>query len=234
MDTTGTTSTHSRQPFRDPARVLTSLLAPIEKRCLIWLAGRMPRSINSDHLTVLALAAMVAAGGWYWLARVTPLGLLLVVLSLAANWFGDSLDGTLARVRGQQRPRYGFYVDHVVDAVGITCLFGGLALSGYMSPLVALVLLVAYLLVCIEVYLATHCLGTFTMSFFKIGPTELRILLAVGNLAAYLHPTTAILGHRFLLFDVGGVIAASGLGATMIVSTARNTLALYRAEPRPE
>ncbi len=120
MDTTGTTSTHSRQPFRDPARVLTSLLAPIEKRCLIWLAGRMPRSINSDHLTVLALVAMVAAGGSYWLARVTPLGLLLVVLSLAANWFGDSLDGTLARVRGQQRPRYGFYVDHVVDAVGIS------------------------------------------------------------------------------------------------------------------
>jgi phosphatidylglycerophosphate synthase len=155
------------------------------------------------------------------------------VISLAVNWFGDSLDGTLARVRRQQRPRYGFYVDHVVDAVGAAALFGGLALSGYMGPLVALVLLVAYLLVCIEVYLATHCLGTFTMSAFKIGPTELRILLAIGNLAVFLHPTTAIFGHTFRLFDIGGVIAAAGLGAALIVAAVRNTRALYRAEPRP-
>jgi archaetidylinositol phosphate synthase len=221
------------QEFRDSTRVLTSVLAPVERRCLIWLAGRLPRSINSDHLTVLALVAMLAAGASYWLARVTPLGLLLVVISLAVNWFGDSLDGTLARVRRQQRPRYGFYVDHVVDAVGAAALFGGLALSGYMGPLVALVLLVAYLLVCIEVYLATHCLGTFTMSAFKIGPTELRILLAIGNLAVFLHPTTAIFGHTFRLFDIGGVIAAAGLGAALIVAAVRNTRALYRAEPRP-
>jgi archaetidylinositol phosphate synthase len=234
MDITATESTRSRQEFRDPTRVLTSLLAPLEKRCLIWLAGRLPWSINSDHLTVLALAAMVAAGTSYWMARATPIGLLLAALSLAVNWFGDSLDGTLARVRRQQRPRYGFYVDHVVDAVGAACLFGGMALSGYMSPLVALVLLVAYLLVCIELYLATHCLGTFTMSLFKIGPTELRILLAVGNLAVFLHPTTAILGYTFRLFDVGGVMATLGLGMTLIVSATKNTRALYRADPRPE
>src|SRR5713101_5268114 len=111
-----------RKEFRDARRDLTSVLAPLEKRCLIWLAQAMPPWVNSDHLTGLALAAMVAAGLSYWLASVTPLGLLLVIVSLAVNWFGDSLDGTLARVRQHQRPRYGFYVDHVVDVFGAAFL----------------------------------------------------------------------------------------------------------------
>ena len=122
---------------------MTSILAPIEKRTLIWLAHRLPAWVNSDHLTALALAAMLFAGLSYWLASVTPAGLFLVVACLAVNWFGDSLDGTLARVRCHQRPRYGFYVDHVVDAVGAVFLFGGMGLSGYMSPLVSLILLAA-------------------------------------------------------------------------------------------
>jgi archaetidylinositol phosphate synthase len=233
MDITATDSARARQEYRDPTRVLTGVLAPFEKRCLLWLAGRLPRAINPDHLTALALAAMVGAGASYWLARVTPIGLGLVAVSLAVNWFGDSLDGTLARVRRQQRPRYGFYVDHVVDAVGSAFLFGGMALSGYMSPVIALVLLAAYLLVCAEAYLATHCLGTFTMSMFKIGPTELRILLVAGNLAVFLHPMAEIAGRTFRLFDLAGGIAAAGLGITLVISAIKNARALYRAEPRP-
>src|SRR4029453_13284989 len=127
------------RPFKDATRELTSVLAPVEKRCLIWLAHRMPGFVNSDHLTLLALVAMAAAGLSYWLSARTPIGLVLVNVSLALNWFGDSLDGALARVRQQQRPRYGFYVDHVVDAFGAAFLFGGLALSGYMHPYIALV-----------------------------------------------------------------------------------------------
>src|SRR3990170_5368257 len=165
--------------FREATRVLTGVLSPIEKRCLIWLASRLPACINSDHLTALALVAMLGAGLSYWLAGVVPLvGLLLVNVCLAINWFGDSLDGTLARGRNRQRPRYGFYVDHVVDAFAVAFLVGGMALSGFMSPYVALGLLVAYFMLSIEVYLATYALGTFTISYFKIGPTELRILLA--------------------------------------------------------
>jgi len=219
--------------FRDARRVTTSVLASVEKRTLLWLAARLPRRVNSDHLTALALVAMALAGASYALARVTPAGLLLVIVFLAINWFGDSLDGTLARVRNCQRPRYGFYVDHVVDLFGTLFLVGGLAVSGYMHPLVALGLLVAYFMLSAEVFLATHSLGTFTMSFFGIGPTELRILLAVGNVVLLVHPTAHLLGHDFRLFDVGGIIAALGLLGTLAVSALANTRALYLAEPLP-
>jgi phosphatidylglycerophosphate synthase len=219
--------------YQDPTRQLTSLLAPLEKRTLVWLAERMPRRINSDHLTLLALAAMLGAGLSYWWASVNPLGLLAATVCLALNWFGDSLDGTLARVRRCQRPRYGFYVDHVIDTFGIAFLIGGMSLSGYMTPWVAAILLIAYLMVSAEVFLATHVLGTFRMSFFKVGPTELRILLAVGNAVAMFKPTSHLLGHEFLLFDVGGVIGAIGLAFTVVLSAISNTRRLYQLEPLP-
>ena len=159
---------------------------------------------------------------------------MLVVVCLAVNWFGDSLDGTLARVRGHQRPRYGFYVDHVVDAVGAVFLFGGMGLSGYMSPLVSLVLLVAYLLLMVETFLATHTLGTFKMSHFMIGPTELRVLLAIGN-ARPAGPSDgrACSATQYRLFDVGGVIAACSMVFTLAIAAVTNTRALYAAEPLP-
>src|SRR5215467_4169688 len=218
---------------REARRSHTSVLAPLETPALLWLAARLPWWVNSDHLTVLALAAMLMAGVSYWLARVSDAGLLLVVVCLAVNWFGDSLDGTLARVRQHQRPRYGFYVDHVVDAVGAVFLFGGLGMSGYMSPLVALALLAAYLLLLVETFLATYAVGTFTMSYFKIGPTELRILLAIGNVVVLVHPTTNLFGRDVLLFDVGGLVATGGIAATIAVAAARHTRALYAAEPMP-
>ena len=224
---------HAKLGFQEATRSLTSILAPIEKRTLIWLAHRLPASVNSDHLTALALAAMFFAGLSYWLASVTPVGLYLVVACLAVNWFGDSLDGTLARVRGHQRPRYGFYDDHVVDAVGAVFLFGGMGLSGYMSPLVSLVLLVAYLLLMVETFLATHTVGTFKMSHFMIGPTELRVLLAVGTLVLLVHPMAEVFGHTYRLFDVGGVIAACSMVFTLAIAAITNTRALYAAEPLP-
>lgn len=229
-----TVSTHvGREEFQSATRSLTSLLATMEKRTLIWLAKRMPRWVNSDHLTALALVAMVLAGLSYWLASVAPIGLLLVVVCLALNWFGDSLDGTLARVRDCQRPRYGFYVDHIVDAFGALFLLGGLGLSGYMSPPVAAGLLVAYLLLMVEAFLATHTLRTFKMSYFKIGPTELRILLAIGNVVLLVHPMAHLFGNEYRLFDVGGVVAIIGLLFTLGFATISNTRALYQAEPMP-
>jgi archaetidylinositol phosphate synthase len=221
----------SDEPYKDPPRELTSVLAGLEKRTLVWLARRMPRWVNSDHLTLLGLFGMVMVGVSYSLARWSPLALLLATFWLVVNWFGDSLDGTLARVRDCQRPRYGYYVDHVADVVGTTCLVGGMGLSGYMSPTVALGLLVAFLMLSNEVYLATHVRATFKITFWSLGPTELRLIIAIGNVAALFNPHTSIAGPRLLLFDVGGAVATVGLVATFAVSAIRNTRALYREEP---
>src|SRR5436309_12288104 len=131
--------------FQEADRAQFSFLAPIEKRCLLWLARLAPGWMNSDHLTALGLVALLAAGLCYWYLRWNSAALLLVIVCLAANWAGDSLDGTLARVRDRQRPRYGFYVDHIVDCLGALFLLGGLALSSFMSHGIALGLLIVYL-----------------------------------------------------------------------------------------
>lgn len=215
--------------FKNAPRLQASLTAKIERRALNYLAARLPQWVNSDHLTLLGLLAMVAAGVCYGAARWWPPAILIVNLWLAVNWFGDSLDGTLARLRNRQRPRYGFYVDHIVDALGILAILCGLALSGYMSWVVALTFLVAYFLLCIDVYLATYTIGAFRMAYCRLGPTELRILLAIGNVAAFLHPRTRLLGDH-LLMDVAMLISVAVLLAITVVSIARNTLTLYRAE----
>ena len=213
-------------------RVHQSVLAAAEKRLLVRMAGWVPQWINSDHLTLLALVGMGLAGAGYAIARWDRRGLWLVVAALALNWFGDSLDGTLARVRRMERPRYGFYVDHVLDIVGITLLLGGLACSGFMTPVIALAVLVAYLLGAGEVFLATAVHGVFRMSFAGFGPTELRILLAIGTVALFgdPHVDLGVIG-RVRMFDFGGVIATVGMGVALGVAIARNAMALSRLEP---
>jgi archaetidylinositol phosphate synthase len=217
-----------RAGFRQATRVHGSFLATAEKRALIWMAIHMPAWVSSDQLTLLGFAAQVATGVCYALAARDRRMLLAAIVCLAVNWFGDSLDGTLARVRQRQRPRYGFYVDHIIDSIGAAIMMGGLALSGYMHPAIAIGLLIAFLLLSIQSYLATYTLGEFHLSFWHFGPTELRILLAVGNLALF-RWACVIHGHH-RLFDVGGVIALVGMVAMLIVVTLKNTIRLYREE----
>jgi phosphatidylglycerophosphate synthase len=216
--------------FKDAKREHHSLLAAAEKRALIWIAYRLPQWINSDHLTALGFIAMILAGLSYWYARWNPLCLLAVIPLLAINWFGDSLDGTLARVRNRQRPRYGFYLDHVIDAFSMTILFCGIAASGYMSRPVVAAFLVVYFMLCIEIYLATYTIGVFHLSFIGFGPTELRILLAIGNIKAFFHPIAHIKGTSYLLFDIGGVVATIGVAVVLLASTIKHTRMLYLAE----
>jgi len=211
-----------------------SVLADVEKRLLIWLAHRLPRWVNSDHLTVLGALAMVGGGASFAAATLDRRWLALVPVMLALNWFGDSLDGTVARVRGHQRPRYGYYVDHVVDLVNATALFLGLAYSGLMQPVLGLGLLLGYVLLAAEAFLATHAVGIFRISFSGIGPTELRILLATGALVAIDKPHASAFGLVSMqLFDLGGGIALIGMVVAFAVSSFRNGQALYRAEPLP-
>src|SRR6185369_16868440 len=151
--------------FQEALRLHTAVTAAAEKNLLIAIARRLPQGINSDHLTGLGFVSLLGAGASYWYARYDDLGLWLVIVCLAVNWFGDSLDGTVARVRNQQRPRYGFYVDHILDALGTVALVGGMAASDYLSWAVASAVLIAYLTLCIEVYLATYTLREFRISF---------------------------------------------------------------------
>jgi phosphatidylglycerophosphate synthase len=156
-----------------------------------------------------------------------------VVLCLLLNWFGDSLDGTVARVRNQQRPRYGYYVDHVIDLAGTALLFAGLAASGHMSPAIATLVVAAFFLVSAETYLATHARGVFKMSFIGVGPTELRILLAAGAIALINTPTVDPFGiGRVRLWDLGGLIGAMGMVMTFVITSTQNVRALYVEETR--
>lgn len=217
--------------YKEAKRIQDSLLASLEKRCLIWMAERMPPAVNSDHLTSLAGVSMLAAGLCYW--NGSPTALLAAIGLLAVNWFGDSLDGTLARVRHHERPRYGFYVDHVLDVLCILFVFAGLVLGNHMSLAIGGGFLLAYYLLMIEIALATHAIGTFRISFWKFGPTELRIILAIGTLRLMHSGVVTIAGSDYLLFDVGGVVAILGLVVTFLVSAITNTRALYVAEPLP-
>src|SRR2546426_7241659 len=225
----------STSSFKSASRQQESLLAPLEKKTLIWLAQRMPGWVNSDHLTILGFLGMVLAGVCYYLARFSPLAIVGAVVFLAVNWFGDSLDGTLARVRNRQRPRYGFYVDHVSDTFGALFLTSGLAFSGYMSTAIAAGLLIVFYMLSIEVYLATYTIGTFHLSFWIFGPTELRLVLAIGNLVLYFSDssTVKLIGGEYRLFDVGGAVGIVGMALMLIVATIRHTRTLYHAEMLP-
>jgi archaetidylinositol phosphate synthase len=215
-------------PGKEIRRIQQSWVADGESWALLRLAARTPEWIGPDHLTALGLAAQIGAGICYGLAASNKYALLGVIACLALNWLGDSLDGTLARVRNRQRPRYGFYVDHMTDSFGAVALMGGLAISGYMSPEVAIGLLIGFLMLSLQSYLATHTLGEFRLSFWRFGPTELRILLAIGNGVVLWKPRVLFLGRQYRLFDVGGTIGLIGMTLILIFFTAQNTVRLYR------
>ena len=206
------------------SRDLRSFTAVAEKKILISLARRLPAWIGPDHLTALGVLSMAGAGLCYRLLVVSPLALLGVNLFLFLNWFGDSLDGTLARVRQKQRPRYGFYADHLVDAFGAIFLLGGLALSGLASPFSALALLIAYLLLQIHIALKAHTTRVFQIAFAGVGGTEARILLGALNLGLLVWPRLQTLVTPLLW------LLAAALVALVVVDGVRTGRELDREE----
>jgi len=218
--------------FRDAEREQTSILAPAERAVLRWFACHMPARVNSDHLSLLGLLGMLGAGAFYVASKQNPLMLHAVNVCIFLNWFGDSLDGTLARHRNRQRPRYGFYVDHIIDMFGALFLLAGLALSGYMSERVAAAVLISFFMLAINSYLAAYAIGVFKLSQWKMGPTEMRLLLMIGNVFLIYHPRAY--HRRYLLFDVGGVVAVIGMLIILIVLSIQNTHTLYQMERLPK
>ncbi len=219
--------------FVIPLRVHKALTADVEKRALVWMAERTPAAINSDHLTGLGFIAQLLAGASYALASQDPLALVLASFFLALNWVGDSLDGTLARVRHQQRPRYGFYIDHMADTFGALALMAGLGCSGYVHWQIAAGMLACFYILSIESYLTTYTMGHFHLSQSIFGPTEIRILLILGNTVLLVSPYADIAGHRFLLFDLGGAAAIAGMTCMAVAATARHIAVLYGEEKLP-
>jgi phosphatidylglycerophosphate synthase len=204
------------------------LLARPEQRLLEAIARRLPAWIRPDHLTALALAAAVAfaasaAAGWLWACA----GLLVV------HWLGDSLDGTLARVRRAERPRYGYYLDHLADAVATALVGLGLGLSAYMHLAVGLALVIAYLALSINTYLETQAMGSFKLGYGRLGPTEARIML-LGLLVAIAlgaHAGVHVAGQSLTLLDAVGGGAAVVMLAAGAVRALGNLRVLARREP---
>lgn len=218
-----TTTTAAAPPLA--RRDLRGWTSRAERRLLVAIAERLPAWVEPDHLTALGAAAMAGAGLFYRLSLLSGWALLGVNLCLFLNWFGDSLDGTLARVRGRQRPRFGFYLDHLVDGAGAAALCAGLASSGLLPPALAAGVLVAYLLLQLHLALKAHAAGVFTMSFAGVGGTELRILLASLNALVAAAP-----GMPWL--TGAGVLALLGLAGTLVLDAARTARSLDAEERR--
>ena len=217
------------EAHREPSFVL----AKVEKRTLEAIARRLPRWVLPDDLTILgvfsaggifaAYALSNGASAWLWLASV-----LLVV-----HWFGDSLDGTLARVRGIQRPRYGYYLDHLVDAVATALIGIGLGLSPYMLLSVGALIVVGYLILSINVYLESSALGRFSIGYGRLGPTELRLVIIELNtaLALGLNTSFSVLGVGLTALDLAGIAVACLMLALVAGRARRNLSELSRSEP---
>lgn len=216
-------------------RIQTSILNNLEKKALIWLAERQPAWVTSDFLSYVGVAgAMLFVVfcalannniNWLWAA---PLGLII-------NWYGDSLDGTLARVRQLQRPKYGFFIDHSLDALTTCMICVGIGCSPFMSMTVGLAILAGYLCMSIYTYLSTIILGEFRLTYGKLGPTEVRIIIIAVCILYIFNPWKEvridILAHPFSIFDLIGLTVAAILFAIYIVSMVTDLRKLARQDP---
>ncbi|HEV8263319.1 MAG TPA: CDP-alcohol phosphatidyltransferase family protein [Gemmatimonadales bacterium] len=211
-------------------RELTFLLAGPERRLLCAIAARLPARIRSNHLTVLGVLGAVGAGAAYALSAWHPAWLWAASACLAVNWFGDSLDGTLARVRHAERPRYGYYLDHSVDAFSTAMIGLGLGLSPYVDFGLALGLVLAYLVLSINVYLESAVFGAFRLGYGRLGPTEVRLILVAGNTGLAL--SRGLTAPIELIANAVLALALVGMIGMVAVRFGRNLRALAKMEPQ--
>lgn len=181
-------------------RIQTSILNAAEKKVLVWLAERQPRWMTSDGLTIIGVIGAVIVAVGYVLSNYNIAWLWLSTFGFFVNWYGDSLDGTLARVRGTQRPIYGFYIDHNIDGMTIAIMCIGAGLSDMLNLYVAMAVLVAYMLLSISVYINSHLKGEFKLTYAGMGPTEFRLIVMIVNtLFIYMAPLREFSRHFNIL-----------------------------------
>ncbi|MGW8318466.1 MAG: CDP-alcohol phosphatidyltransferase family protein [Candidatus Promineifilaceae bacterium] len=211
-------------------RVNDILLGPLERPALKWLAGRMPPWVNPDTLTVIGILGAVVIFAGYVLSLLNRNFLWLAIFGYFVNWFGDSLDGTLARYRKIERPKYGFFVDHTVDAFSQVLIFLGFGLSPYLSFGVASVALVGYLLMSIYVYVDTYVTGQFKISYGKFGPTEMRLIAVIANIVMYFagFPIIETSYGSIPVYDIFGAFIATALIGLFVASISKRALVLRR------
>jgi archaetidylinositol phosphate synthase len=219
-------------------REMTFLTAEPERRLLRWTAARLPRSWMPDHLTMIGVLGALTVGVGYYLSPRHPGWLWIANLGLVMNWFGDSLDGTLARVRQIERPKYGYYLDHMVDAINTAIIGAAIGLSPYVSLPVAMVLVILYLCLSINVYLESSVFGLFELGFGIFGPTEVRILLVLANAGLFAGAMWADLTATQVarIANVVFVLICGALLYTLLARFRINLIRLTRIEPprRPE
>jgi phosphatidylglycerophosphate synthase len=213
-------------------RALRFLLAEPERRILRWIAARLPARVQPDHLTALGVVAAAGIAGAYALSNHSDAWLWAASGLLVVHWLGDSLDGTLARVRNAERPRYGYYLDHLVDAVATACIGLGLGLSPHMLLVSGAIVVVGYLVLSINTYLETQALGSFDLGYGLIGPTEVRLLLVGLNtaLALGLTPHVTVAGVGLGLLDLAGIGLVAAMAVALAVRAARNLQVLARLD----
>ena len=209
------------------------LLAKVEKRALQAMARRLPRWVLPDDLTALGVAAALGICAAYQLSNESEAWLWVASALLVVHWVGDSLDGTLARVRGIERPRYGYYLDHLVDAISTALIGIGLGLSPYLLLAVGTLIVVAYLTLSINVYLESQAFGRFSIGYGLIGPTEVRVILIVLNtlLALGAGLDFTLVDLHMTVFDLVGLAIAGTMIALLLGRAFRNLRELAREEP---
>lgn len=214
-------------------REMTFLLAAPERRLLRWIAARLPRAWMPDHLTAIGVLGAVLTAVGYALSPRQPGWLWLASGGLFVNWFGDSLDGTLARVRQIERPKYGYYIDHMVDAVNTAVIGAGVGLSPYVGLPIAMVLVILYLCLSINVYLESSVFGLFELGFGIFGPTEVRLLLVLANTGLFAGASWAGLTGAEVarIANVVFVVVCLALGYALLARFRINLIRLSRMEP---
>jgi phosphatidylglycerophosphate synthase len=211
-------------------RVQTSLLAGPEKKALLWIAPRLPGWVSPDLLTYIGLGAMIFVGLCYYLTPHSNIFLILASLGYVINWLGDSLDGTLARVRNQQRPRYGYYLDHLVDAFGVAAMIFGLAYSKLISHPFVWMVLTLFFIASINTYLATNSVKIFKISYLRVSTTEARVLLIIMNTVLIWVKQVIVLGFTFYLLDFIAVLISLFLLFVILRSAFKNLRKLDKEE----